>query len=93
MRLRVREVPRGRFLLICGPTLTYTPTKPYQVQMGTFPEPVYNPVACSVPIAGGTLTDPIQRPEKPEVGGGGLPPSPLQRPVKRRVSLRWITRP
>ena len=38
----------------CGPTLTYTPTKPYQVLSGTFPEPVYNPVACPVPIAVGT---------------------------------------
>ena len=37
----------------CGPTLTYTPTKPYQVQGGQFPEPVYNPVACPVPIAVG----------------------------------------
>ena len=37
----------------CGPTLTYTPPQPYQVQTGTFPEPVYNPVACPVPIAVG----------------------------------------
>ena len=37
----------------CGPTLTYTPTKPYAVQTGQFPEPVYNPVACPVPIAVG----------------------------------------
>ena len=37
----------------CGPTLTYTPPTPYQVQGGQFPEPVYNPVACPVPIAVG----------------------------------------
>lgn len=37
----------------CGPTLTYTPPTPYQAQGGQFPEPVYNPVACPVPIAVG----------------------------------------
>lgn len=37
----------------CGPKLTYTPTAPYSPQGAPFPEPVYNPVACPVPIAVG----------------------------------------